>query len=175
MQARRVIWISVSTLALASWFASATTVNVRPPVIPPAPPKSAPLDRSVAALQSEVSRLHERLAPTAAPERARDLFRFAARAPERRRTVAAARPTPPQAVEVAPVVAPRPPLSLIGVAEDGDGADLVRTAIVSGPGDVYLVKPGDLIRAQYRVEQVSSDAVQLLDTASNQPITLTLH
>ena len=37
-----------------------------------------------------------------------------------------------------------------------------------------LVKPGDTVRGQFRVEQVSADAVQLTDTASNQLFTLTL-
>lgn len=175
MQARRIVWFSVSSLALASWLASATTTSVRPPVVPLPPPKSAPLDRSVAVLQSEMSRLHARLAPTAAPSRSRDLFRFSVRPVERRRAVASPRPAPVAAEsDVVPVAAPRPVLSLIGVAEDTDGATLVRTAILSGPGDVYLVKPGETLRGQFRVEQVSADAVQLTDTASNQRFTLTL-
>lgn len=175
MQARRIVWFSVSSLALASWLASATTTSVRPPVVPLPPPKSAPIDRSVAVLQSEVSRLHERLAPTIAPSQARDLFRFSARPVERRRAVAASRPAPAAAAaDPAPVAAPRPSLSLIGVAEDTDGDTLVRTAILSGPGDVYLVKSGETVRGQFRVEQVSADAVQLTDTASNQRFTLTL-
>lgn len=175
MQARRIVWFCVSSLALASWLASATTTSVRPPVVPLPPLKSAPIDRSVAALQGEVSRLHERLAPTIEPSRSRDLFRFSARPVERRRVVAAPRPAPVAAVaDVAPVAAPRPVLSLIGVAEDTEGPAPVRTAILSGPGDVYLVKPGDTVRGQFRVEQVSADAVQLTDTASNQLFTLTL-
>lgn len=175
MQARRIVWFSVSSLALASWLASATTTSVRPPVVPLPPPKSAPIDRSVALLQSEVSRLHERLAPTIVPSGSRDLFRFSARPAERRRVVASPRPAPSAvAADAAPAAPPRPALALIGVAEDTDADTLVRTAILSGPGDVYLVKPGDTLRGQFRVEQVSADAVQLTDTASNQRFTLTL-
>lgn len=172
MQLRRVVWVGVSALAFASWMASASTSGVRPPVAPLPPVKPAAVDRSMAALQSEIGRLHERLGPTAAPTRTRDLFRFTTRAPRR----PAAAPVV-AAAEVAAVVPPqpvRPALTLIGVAEDVTPDGVVRTAIVSGLGDVFLVKAGDTIRLQYRVEQVSADAVQVVDTATAATTTFAL-
>ena len=172
MNLRRVVWFGVSALAFASWMASASTSGVRPPAAPLPPIQPGAIDRSMAALQSEIGHLHERLGPTAAPTRSRDLFRFTTRTPRRPAPVAA-----PAAV-VADVAAPARPvmplLTLIGVAEDVTPDGIVRTAIVSGLGDVFLVKAGDTIRLQYRVEQVSGDAVQVGDTATAATTTLAL-
>ena len=170
MHLRRVVWLGISALALASWVASASTSGVRPPVAPLPPVKPGAIDHSMAALQSEIGRLHERLGPTAAPTRSRDLFRFTTRAP--RRTVVA----PPAAAVPVPVAPEpvRPSLALIGVVEDVTPDGVVRTAIVSGLGDVFLVKAGDTIRLRYRVEQVSADAVQVIDTETSGITTLAL-
>lgn len=176
MNVRRIVWFGVSTLAIASWFASASTTGVRPPVIPPAPPRISALDLSVASLQSEVGRLHERLGPTAAPTRSRDLFRFGGRAPKRVTGPGRVRAVPQAVPEAAvPVVPPAPPLSLIGIAEDAVADGVVRTAIVSGLGDVFLVKTGESIRDRYRIGSVSADAVQIIDLATDSASTLTLH
>jgi hypothetical protein len=172
MHVRRVIWFGVSALAVASWFAGASTSGLRPAIVPLAPPRPAPLDRSMAVLQSEVARLHERLAPTAIPTRSRDLFRFSTRAP--RRPLPAA-PAPVAAEASAPAAAPAAPvLKLIGIAEDSLPEGVVRTAIVSGLGDVFLVRPGDMVGGRYRVEQVSGSAVQLTDVTTAAGSTLAL-
>lgn len=175
MNVRRIVWFGVSTLAIASWFASASTSSVRPPVIPPAPPRVSALDLSVASLQSEVGRLHERLAPTSTPTRSRDLFRFGGRAPKR--AVAPGRVVDAQVTPAAevPAAPPVPPLALIGIAEDAAADGVVRTAIVSGLGDVFLVKPGDSIRDRFRVGAVSADAVQIIDLTTDTASALTLH
>lgn len=126
-------------------------------------------------MQAEVSRLHNRLAPSTVPTRSRDLFRFAARPATR---PVAPTTDAPQAVDTATradtPVAPKPSLQLIGVAEDETPDGAVRTAIVSGLGDVFLVKTGDIISGRFRVEQVSADAVQLTDSTTSATTTLTL-
>lgn len=170
MHVRRVVWFGVSALAIATWFAAASTSGVRQPIVSIEPAKPSPLDRSSAVLQSEISRLHERIGPSVTPTRSRDLFRFNVRA-VRRPVVAAA---PPAVVE-APIAAPRPTLKLIGIAEDTTDTGTVRTAIVSGLGDLFLVKPGDTIAGQYKIDQVSADAVQLIDTSTSASTTLVLH
>jgi hypothetical protein len=172
MNAKRIVWFGLSTLAIASWIASASTSGVRVPAAPFAPIRPTAVDRSMAALQSEMTRLHDRLGPTSTPTRSRDLFRFSAPAPRRRAAVGA--PRQPAAVEVAPAAVPAPALALIGIAEDGAAESVVRTAIVSGLGDLFLVKPGEMIRNRYRVGDVSSDAVQLTDTTTDLSITLAL-
>jgi hypothetical protein len=171
MKVRRVLWLGVSALAIATWFAAASTSGVRSPVAPVAAPRVTALDRSSAALQSEVARLHERLGPTATPSRSRDLFRFNARALSHR-------PSPRTAVDAVdvppPVTPPRPAFKLIGIAEDTSEGGTIRTAIVSGPGDIFLVKPGDTLGGQYHVDQVSAEAVQLTDTVTSASTTLVL-
>jgi hypothetical protein len=170
MNVRQIVWIGVSSLAVASWFSAASTPDVRTPAAPVEHARPAQdLDRSSAVMQTEVARLRDRLSPSAAPTHARDLFRFAGRVQ---------RPQPELAPEpVVAIEAPapeRPALQLIGVAEDESADGTVRTAIVSGHGDVFLVKAGDLVAGQYRVEQVTADAVQLTDTTTSVPTTLAL-
>jgi hypothetical protein len=123
-------------------------------------------------MQSEISRLHERIAPAAIPSRSRDLFRFGSRP---RRSPAPVATAQPVAAVAPPAAVSRPALKLIGIAEDVQADGTVRTAIVSGLGDVFLVKRGDTIGSQYRVEQVSADAVQLVDTTTDASTTLGLH
>jgi hypothetical protein len=170
MNVRRVVWFGVSALAIATWFAAASTSGVRAPVVPVPPARPTPLDRSSAVLQSEISRLHERIGPSASPSRSRDLFRFNVRAQQR---PASSRPVA-AAVDAAPAVRLRPALKLIGIAEDTSESGVVRTAIVSGPGELFLVKAGELISGRYHVDQVSADAVLLTDTTTSDSTTLAL-
>ncbi|MFN7984200.1 MAG: hypothetical protein U0Q11_20325 [Vicinamibacterales bacterium] len=110
------------------------------------------------------------------PTRSRDLFHFAAK-PVARPAAAKADGRTSSPADVARVdvpVAPKPSLQLIGVAEDETPDGAVRTAIVSGLGDVFLVKMGDTISGRYRIEQVSADAVQLTDSITSTTTTLTL-
>lgn len=173
MNLRRIAWFGVWSLAVASWFSAASTPDVHAPSpvserVEPTPD----LDRTAAVMQAEVARLHSRLAPSSSPVHSRDLFHFADRAPR------------PTARTVAPVVADmpvavpapaRPMLQLIGVAEDETAAGTVRTAIVSGLGELFLVKVGDVVSGRYRVEQVAADAVELVDTTTDASTTLALH
>jgi hypothetical protein len=172
MTVRRIVWFGVSGVALASWFAAASTSGVRPVAAPPPPPPTA-VDRSMSTLQSEIGKLHDRIAAPATPTRSRDLFHFSTRVPARTSPPGSAAP-PAEGARAS--AAPPAAFILIGIAEDAapDGAP-VRTAILKGVFDLFLVKPGDSILARYLVEQVSSDAVQLVDTTTNLPMVLTLH
>ncbi len=173
MNIRRIAWLGVTSIAVASWFSAASTPDLRTPSPIERASSTRDLDRSAATMQSEVARLHDRIAPTATPSHARDLFRFAGRAP-RPMTGAAQQPVV-QEVESPIETPPRPTLQLIGIAEDESADGTVRTAIVAGLGDLYLVKPGDVVAGQYRVERVTADAVQLTDTSTSASTTLTLH
>lgn len=176
MQLRRIAWFGLWSIALASWFSAASTPDVRTPAATPERTTSSrDLDRSAALMQAEVARLHDRLAPSTVPTRSRDLFHFNAK-PVARLPVRVV-----DAVQTADVVShvdvpviPKPLLQLIGVAEDTTPDGAVRTAIVSGLGDVFLVKAGDTISGRYRVEVVSADAVQLTDSTTSTTTTLTL-
>ncbi len=163
------IWFGAASIAIATWL-TASTAGPKQPAASDISPRSAPIDRASDTLRLEVERLHERLAPNAEPSGQRDLFRFSTprRSPDA--TVA-----PPAAdSESAPSPAATPPMRLIGIAEDVTPDGLVRTAVVSGPGDVFLVKPGDTIADRYRVVAVSPDSIQLVDPATSIESTLTL-
>jgi hypothetical protein len=67
-----------------------------------------------------------------------------------------------------------PALTPIGIAEDTQSDGVARTAIVSGSNDLFLVKRGDTLAGRYRVDQVSSDAVRLTDTTTDESSTLVL-
>ena len=79
------------------------------------------------------------------------------------------RPEPPAPPQEAP-----PAFRLIGVAEDETADGVVRTAILSGLGDVFLVKAGDTVGGRFRVDQVSADAVQLTSLSTSAASTLAL-
>ena len=135
--------------------------------------KPPAIDSRGAELADEIARLHERLRPSATPRQpGRDLFSFVSPAP--------ARPAPVQtpngraAIE-APIVRPAPPaLKLSGIAEDATPDGLVRTAILSGFGQLFLAKEGDNVAERYRVVQISSDVVELTDLTEGHTIRLAL-
>ncbi|MGC4084204.1 MAG: hypothetical protein QM736_19365 [Vicinamibacterales bacterium] len=107
------------------------------------------------------------------PTRSRDLFRFQTR-PRPRSTPSSqdGRVAPDTTAAVA--IPQAPPLALIGVAEDTTADGVVRTAIVSGFNDVFLVKSGETIRDRYRIGPVSADAVQVIDLTTDVSISLAL-
>lgn len=162
MITKRTVLFVLALGALAAWLAAASTSGVRHarPFVatPPA------IDLRGAALAAEIERLHERLRPTAVPEHNRNLFQFVARAAAPLPSVAPApvAPPPPAPVE--------PPFKLIGIAEDSGS----RTAILSSPAQLLLVKDGDLVAPKYRVSGISSDSIELSDTADGSVLRLAL-
>jgi hypothetical protein len=155
MNVTRTVILGVTGGALAAWLAADVT-GTRQIVVPPAPTTSG-VDARGADLAAEIARLHDRLHPTAAPQQpARNLFEFKASAA--RTPADVVRIAPALAInDVEPAAAPEPAFALIGVAEDGD----VRTAIISGQGQLFMVKDGDLVAERYRVTHVGADAVDL--------------
>jgi len=157
--ARRAAIFVIVLGALAAWIAAAATSGVRDvkPVGPFSPP---PIDTSGAALEADIARLHDRLRPTTSPRLGRDLFQFAAAKP---RVTTQAAPTALEPLAI-PAPAPAPRLTLIGVAQDGAEGAAVRTAIISTPGQLFLVKEGDEVTsagARYRITKISEDAADL--------------
>ncbi len=172
MDVRRTATIGVVGAAIAVWLAAAATSGIRDqpaPIVTVAPQS---IDLSGAALTDEIKRLHERLRPSAAPRQpARNLFEFT---PPRVKPAPLA--FPPSAASDAVVAVPAPPpLRLTGLAEDPapDGT-IVRTAIISAPGQLFLAKVGDPVTARYRVARISADVVELLDLSDNSTVRLAL-
>jgi hypothetical protein len=52
-------------------------------------------------------------------------------------------------------------VTLSGIASDQVGDRTVRTAILSSPSGVLLVREGDDVLGQYRVAKITEDAVEL--------------
>jgi hypothetical protein len=168
MNVKRTVVLGVVGGAVAVWLAAAATSTSRTPA-PIVAPKTDVVDRSGAALAAEIARLHERLRPGDTPLQSRDLFHYSARS--------AARPSAP--APPAPIAREIPratvaPLRLIGIAEDSGDAGTARTAIISGFGELFMVKEGEAVTLRYRVVRISSDAVELTDLDDNTPLRLAL-
>jgi hypothetical protein len=156
--------------ALAAWRVAASRPDgagrTNPDMAAPAPT----IDARGAALATQVARLRDRLEPHVSPRLARDVFRFAARA---------SRPAPVAlVVNRAPVekaaAPPLPALTLIGVAEDTAAGGLIRTAIISGSGEVYIVKEGERVTPRYQVARIAPEIVELRDLSDASVRRLTL-
>jgi hypothetical protein len=165
MNVKRIAMLSAAGAVLAAMIAGATTSGVRRPAPVVIPPNTSAIELQGAELAAEVARLRARLRPADQPqEPARNLFQFGARAA---RTAPAAPVLPLE--PAAPPVPPPPPLTLIGFASEG----AVRTAIISGSGDLFLAREGDSITAQYRVIRIDADGVEL-GALDGRTVTLTL-
>jgi hypothetical protein len=132
-----------------------------------------PLDRPAAIevrgaeLAREIARLQERLRPSASPrQRGRNLFAFRASAGA---ATSSPFPSAPQPLfaEAAPLPPALPSLKLAGIAEDTEAESPIRTAIISGEGQLYMVKEGEAVTERYRVTKISADVVELVDLLDN--------
>jgi len=167
MNLPRTVFLGVVGGALVAWLASAGTSGTRP-IEPLRPSKTTTAELKGAELAAEIARLHNRLHPTTPPEQPeRNLFKFGSSAAQQ---VALAPPAPAPEPAAAPVVPQAPPLTLIGVAEDAD----VRTAIISGLGQLFLVKEGERVADRYTVTRIDPAGVDLLDATDSRTIQLTL-
>src|SRR5882672_11103832 len=121
--------------AVGAWFSSAMSVTGPQNVKPSARSTPTTIESRGAELASEVTRLHERLRPDVAPHQpGRNLFTFRT-AP--RAAVPAAAVLPPVTTIAAPA---QPSLKLAGIAEDATPEGPERTAVISGEGQLFLVK-----------------------------------
>ena len=174
MNVTRIVALGAAAGVLAALVAGATTSGGRR--VEPAPVRPAAIEERGAALAAEVERLHERLRPTAALQQpSRNLFEFAAvRAP--RPVTAAPLSGGPALTESATVpAASRPSIKLIGIAEDpGSDGIPVRTAVISGFGQLFLVKEGDAVTGRYRVARISGEVAELADNDDGSALRLAL-
>jgi len=173
-------WKSTAVAGLATvtatWLASYAPVR-RTAQATAHPPSIEHTEAAAAEIQREADRLHARLAQVGAyRDPARNPFRYGAAAPIR----PAARPQrqqPIALVEDVPAAPDAPPtlrMTLSGIAEDVVGETTVRTAIISTPSDVFLVKVGETVADQYRVNQIGADGVDLIRLGSGATVRLML-
>jgi hypothetical protein len=165
MNLKRTTTIVVVAAAIGAWLAGAATTNHPIPVVPIDRP--APIELRGAELASEIARLQERLRPTSSPRQpGRNLFVYRAAAPHAPRPALA--PTPVAiSAPVAPLTPALPSLKLAGIAEDTGDDNPIRTAIITGEGQLYLVKEGELVTPRYRVSKIGADVVELVDVDDN--------
>lgn len=157
-------WTLVGALA-AAWFASAAGV-IGPPRRPPRAAmraQSSATDPVAFDVHAQADRLRKRLATAPAPRPVRNPFVFAPRSPVPARVAPRVAPPPPSPVPVDV----EPALTLIGLAEDGAGEAMVRTAMIADAGDqLFVVKVGQTVAGRYRVSAIGADAVELIDATT---------
>jgi hypothetical protein len=151
--------------ALIAWLAGAATSKYTIP--PPAVFQQTPIEKRGAELAVEINRLHERLAPTVAPHvPARNLFTFRAAARPAATAVLPAPPRPALTEAPTPTVS-LPALKLSGIAEDPGPDGPIRIAFISGDGQLFMAREGELVTTRYRVAKISADVVELTDVIDN--------
>jgi hypothetical protein len=173
MNFKRTATIALVGGALIAWLAGAATTTRSPSPI--APVASGVVDQSADALASEIARLHERLHPSEPPRHpARNLFTYRGAVVAKPLNASAAAPHPAITEAPAAFAPPQPSLKLAGIGED-EGADgPIRIAFISGEGQLFMVKEGEMVTSRYRVAHISADVVELEDLATNTPRRLAL-
>ena len=162
MNLRRTTTIVLAGAAIGAWLAGAATSNHRIPARPISQPRA--IEARGAELASEIARLQERLRPTSTPRQpGRNLFSFRAGAPREPQQAFAPPHALAEAAPLAPLTPALPSLKLSGIAEDTEGDAPIRTAIISGEGQLYMVKEGEAVTPRYRVAKISADVVELVD------------
>jgi len=173
MNLKRTATLGLAGGAVAAWLASAATSNRHNAALDTifVPPS---VDARGEALAVQIARLHDRLRPDAPLRQpSRNLFEFTA---ARQRALQPSATVPKAALTEAPAVLsrPAPPLKLSGIAEDPAEKGPVRTAIITGFGQVFLVKEGDAVTDRYRVSRITADVVELIDTSDSTTLRLAL-
>jgi hypothetical protein len=159
-------YVAVSgATVLAGWLASTPPSNAPESAAPGRRQPAAPRDVPASDIEREAERLQVRVRREVEYTRPqRNPFRFGAGRPDADRGGDLPAPVPPAQPIVTAPVAPPPLVSLSGIAEDQDGQRVERTAILSSPSGVLLVKEGDPVLGDYRVARIESEAVELLKT-----------
>ena len=161
MNLKRTATIVVVGAVLAAWLAGAATSNRALPS--PIAVQASPIEARGEELAKEIARLHERLRPTASPRQpGRNLFAFTA---THGRPAAAPVVESRPAIVEAPAAPAQPALKLAGIAEDSGPDGPERTAFISGPGQLFMVKVGENVTSRYLVARISADVVELKDLA----------
>jgi len=158
---------------LAGWFASSPPSNVPATSGSTQPERSAAVPAAAADIEEQAARLQAGLRLEAAyREPERNPFRFGAKhMGQPAREGFAPVPSPVEAVVPVPSA---PLVTLSGIAEDQVGERTERTAILSSPSGVLLVREGEDVLGKYRVAKIEADAVELADLTGSIQIRLTL-
>jgi hypothetical protein len=173
-------WKSTAVLSAAGLFA--TWLASAPPLRPPlpaasTPPSAARTEAAAAEIQEQASRLHVRVQEAVAyQEPSRNPFRFSARIHARPAPVgtSSARLQPEGEPVTSLPARPTLPIALSGIAQDTVEGRTVRTAIISTPDGVQLLKEGEMLAGQYKVAAIGADAVELVRVSDGSTVRLGL-
>jgi hypothetical protein len=123
-------------------------------------------------IEEQAARLQSRLhVARAYAEPQRNPFRFAERrsaAPSSRELAVVEAPPP---IDLPP---PGPRVSVAGIAEEQLEGRIERTAILSSPMGVLLVREGDMVVDDYRVGRIEAESVELVRVSDGTSTRLTL-
>jgi hypothetical protein len=160
-------------MLVGTWLAQYAPLG--PPSQRPASPSAAHTETAAADIQREADRLHSRMQQvTAYQQPSRNPFRFSERPV---RQPAAAREPVMTVEDLAPSLEPQRPtlrMMLAGIAEDKVGEEIVRTAIISTPDDVHLVKIGETIGDAFKVSKIEATSVELVRLDNGSTVHLSL-
>jgi hypothetical protein len=164
---------------LAGWLASSPPPNSPAPAaarVQRTPQTAARATNAEADIEEQAARLQAKMrSEPVFNEPARNPFRFGNSAPVGSAPADRVDEAPPAAIEPVEPPAPLPPpIRLSGVAEDRNGDRVERTAVLSTPAGVLLVREGDMVMDQYRVSRIDAEAVELTDASGGASLRLTL-
>jgi hypothetical protein len=87
---------------------------------------------------------------------------------------AAPAPPPPDAI-APPSPPPAPVFTLSGIADKtGEDGKVVRTAVISGLGELFFAKVGDNVTTRYTITAIGATAVELRDATTGETVRLAL-
>lgn len=179
----RLALLVTSSALLVSWLSAPASPTPEPAAAQPPAADAPPVGRDATAelafdVVRETERLRQRVETAPGPRRSgRDPFAFGAApraVPRPARTIAPPPAADVPAVAERPSPAARPLLRLIGIAERQQDGALLRSAILSGTGDVYIVGVGDEVLGRFVVSAVDAGAVELSDSVTRASVRLAL-
>ncbi len=171
-------WKSTAVISgagiLATWFFS------MPAIHSPATGAIAPAARppqttaSTIDIQREADRLQVRVhqVPQHIETSTRNPFRFGARPAPAARPSGTSGPAP--AAAIVPQPPPPPDITLDGIATDVVDGQAQRTAILKTDAGIVLVREGEQVAGQFRVEKIAPDAVELVKISDGSVLRLAL-
>ena len=125
----------------------------------------------IADIQVQAEGLRERLSAAPLPRQpSRNPFEFASRSARPMEDLPVNGVAGPETVPQIPLV----PMTLAGIAENQTSNGPDRTAVISGMGELFLVKPGDQVTRRFRVVAIYADAVELEDLEAEVALRLSL-
>lgn len=160
---------------LAVWLAAAGGSDPIPTASPAASGAAQAEASAARSLAAEAEGLWQRL--RVAPEPltpGRNPFAFAP-VPRKREPARPSASVSPAASAVAGAPAARlPDLRLVGIAQEDAAGGAVRTAILSGGGQLFLARVGDEVASRFTVTAIGPDVVELHDALEDAPLRLAL-